>query len=85
MDKKFSGFTSRYNVCKLVYFERYQSVLDAIAREKQIKGGSREDKIRLISKDNPNFKDLLATDGIASSSRWQSGLLAMTEEEAGRG
>lgn len=53
-----SGFTSKYNVNKLVYYEFYEDVNEAIKREKQIKGSSRQKKIDLITKTNPNFKDL---------------------------
>ena len=52
------GFTSRYNVNKLVYFEEYDDPESAIAREKQIKGLSREKKLDLIKSMNPNFEDL---------------------------
>ena len=52
------GFTDRYNVNKLVYFEQCDDVLSAIAREKQIKAGSRQKKIDLIVKDNPKYEDL---------------------------
>jgi putative endonuclease len=52
------GFTSRYKVKKLVYFEILESVIDAITREKQIKGGSRKKKEDLIKAANPNFRDL---------------------------
>ena len=44
------GFTTRYNVSKLVYYELHRTMLAAIAREKQIKGGSRADKLRLIAR-----------------------------------
>jgi len=47
------GFTSRYNVDKLVYVECFDSPWDAINREKQIKTGSRQKKIDLISSANP--------------------------------
>jgi putative endonuclease len=53
-----SKFTSRYNVTKLVYFETFDSPMDAIAREKQIKAGSRQDKINLINGMNPGWGDL---------------------------
>jgi putative endonuclease len=53
----FSSFTSRYNVHKLVYFE-FHEVNDAIAREKQIKGGSRQKKVALINGTNPDWRDL---------------------------
>ena len=52
------GFTSNYNVTKLVHWETYAYVLEAIAREKQIKRWSREKKIALIDKYNPEWKDL---------------------------
>ena len=51
-------FCHRYNVNKLVYYETFNDVRDAIAREKQIKGGSRKAKINLIIKLNPAWKDL---------------------------
>jgi putative endonuclease len=53
-----SIFTSRYHVTKLVYFETYENINFAIAREKQIKGGSRQKKIDLIKGLNPDWKDL---------------------------
>jgi putative endonuclease len=52
------GFTSKYNVHKLVYYEVFDSIEEAIIREKQIKGGSRRKKEILINKTNPEFKDL---------------------------
>ena len=52
------GFTSRYNVDKLVYSEETDDVCGAISREKQLKGGSRQDKIDLIIKDNSEWLDL---------------------------
>lgn len=56
--KMVSGFTSRYKVTKLVYYEEYATMDEAIAREKQIKGGSRQRKIDLINSKNPEWKDL---------------------------
>jgi putative endonuclease len=56
--KAVSGFTSRYNVNKLVYYETFVSIVKAIAREKQIKAGSRAAKERLIKSMNPEYKDL---------------------------
>jgi putative endonuclease len=53
-----SVFVKKYNVHKLVYFEQGNDVNAAIAREKQIKGGSRKKKIDLINKMNPAWKDL---------------------------
>ncbi len=52
------GFTKRYNVDKLVYYEIVHDAYNAIVREKQIKGGSRQKKIDLIQKINPRWKDL---------------------------
>ena len=56
--KKMEGFTKKYNVNKLVYYEIFETILDAIEREKQIKAGSRQKKIDLIKSINPGFKDL---------------------------
>jgi putative endonuclease len=53
-----STFTSRYRVNKLVYYESYENINLAIAREKQIKGGSRQKKINLVNSLNPGWKDL---------------------------
>ena len=52
------GFTKKYNVHKLVYYEVFNDVEGAISREKQIKAGSRNKKIKLISSLNPEWKDL---------------------------
>jgi putative endonuclease len=52
------GFTSRYNVRKLVWYEVCEDVNSAIAREKQIKGGSRKKKIDLVEGMNPEWRDL---------------------------
>ena len=57
-NKEVIGFTSKYNVVKLVYYEEYATMPEAIAREKQIKGGSRKKKIDLINSINPEWKDL---------------------------
>ena len=53
-----SSFTGRYKVTKLVYFEETSDINTAIAREKQIKAGSRHKKIDLINSTNPEWKDL---------------------------
>jgi putative endonuclease len=53
-----SKFTSKYKIIKLVYFEMGDNVDAAIAREKQIKAGSRQKKIDLINSMNPEWKDL---------------------------
>jgi putative endonuclease len=52
------GFTSRYRVHMLVWFETYSDVYAAIAREKEIKGWNRDWKLRLIEKMNPKWDDL---------------------------
>ena len=52
------GFTKKYNVKKLVYYEVADDIESAIAREKQIKAGSRKKKIALIKSMNPAIKDL---------------------------
>lgn len=57
-NKIYKGFTSKYNVDELVYYEHFQYINDAIAREKQIKAGSRKKKEELINSINPTWKDL---------------------------
>ena len=52
------GFTDKYNLEKLVYYEETSDVNSAIAREKQLKNWHRQWKINLIEKDNPYYKDL---------------------------
>ena len=52
------SFTSRYNLTKLVYYELFHSIEEAIEREKQIKAGSRWRKVNLITAMNPDWKDL---------------------------
>lgn len=56
--KLVKGFTSRYNVIKLVHVEIFENAYDAITREKQIKAGSRKRKIKLIEKSNSEWRDL---------------------------
>jgi putative endonuclease len=56
--REHDGFTERYNCDRLVWFERYQEVAKAIAREKQLKGWRREKKIALIESGNPAWIDL---------------------------
>ena len=56
--KLVDGFTRKYNVTKLVYYEVFDDITDAIQREKQIKAGSRLRKLKLIQSTNPDFKDL---------------------------
>ena len=56
--KLVKGFTEKYNLNKLVYFEETQDVTSAIAREKEIKKWRREKKNQLVNRMNPNWKDL---------------------------
>mgnify|MGYP001573068256 FL=1 len=56
--KFMKGFTAKYNVNKLVFFEGFSYVRDAIAAEKKIKGWTRAKKIKLIESKNPNWEDL---------------------------
>jgi putative endonuclease len=57
-DKTIKGFTKRYNINKLVYYEVGENIESAILREKQIKGGSRNDKIALVHSINVEWRDL---------------------------
>ena len=57
-EEQVSGFTKRYNITKLVYYEIFNDAYSAISREKQIKGGSRKKKIDLINSLNPKWEDL---------------------------
>ena len=57
-NKIIKGFTQKYNINKLVYFEGFDNIEEAIEREKQLKGGSRKRKEDLINSLNPNWKDL---------------------------
>jgi putative endonuclease len=57
-EKLLLGFTNRYNVSKLVYYECAEDVTAAITREKQIKAGSCRKKIELIDRFNPEWRDL---------------------------
>ena len=55
------GFTKKYNITKLVYYEIFDDILDDIFREKQIKAGSRQNKIDLINGMNPQWEDLFGS------------------------
>ena len=57
-NKAVTGFSAKYNLINLVYFETFSSMYDAISREKQIKAGSRKAKLLLIEKLNPQWRDL---------------------------
>jgi putative endonuclease len=56
--KQTDGFTKKYNIHRLVYFEAFGDIRDAIAREKQIKGWLRVKKVALVESVNPDWKDL---------------------------
>ena len=57
-EKLAKGFTMKYGVDKLGYYEVHNSILSAIESEKQIKGGSRKSKLALIESMNPGWNDL---------------------------
>ena len=57
-EKLVAGFTAKYNIVKLVYYEVFADPENAILREKQIKGGSRRKKIDLINRTNKEWRDL---------------------------
>lgn len=63
-EKIHKGFTARYNVNKLVYFERFDHIESAIEREKQLKAGSRQKKLDLINVKNPSWIDYYDTEEI---------------------
>ena len=58
-NKLVDGFTKKYNIWKLIYFEESNDVRDALEREKQLKDYRREKKLTLIAKDNPSFAEIL--------------------------
>ncbi len=57
-NKMIDGFTKKYNITKLVYFEETNDILSAITREKQIEGWLRSKKIALVGSVNPKWEDL---------------------------
>lgn len=57
-NKMIDGFTKKYNVTKLVYYEEFREINDALVAEKKIKGLLRIKKDKLIESKNPNWKDL---------------------------
>ena len=72
------GFTSKYRVHRLVYFERFQYVRNAIAREKAIKGWLRQKKIALIQAENPTWEDL-------SESWYKKQILRFAQDDSSMG
>lgn len=71
------GFTWKYNLHKLVYYEIYNTIKEAIIREKQVKDMNRKEKIDLIKKVNPNFKDLYSK--ILDTPEWLHQILDTSE------
>ncbi|WP_230292974.1 GIY-YIG nuclease family protein [Croceicoccus sp. Ery5] len=65
-DGSFGGFTARYGVHHLVWFEQHATMEPAITREKQLKKWNRAWKIRLIEEDNPEWRDLATDFGFAA-------------------
>jgi putative endonuclease len=59
----YEGFSATYNCTRLLYYETFDDIRRAIAREKQLKGWRREKKLNLIRATNPEFKDLAETWG----------------------
>jgi putative endonuclease len=59
-NKIIPGFTAKYNIYKLVYYETYNQIDDALRREKQLKGWKRIKKNQLVEKENPEWFDLLS-------------------------
>ncbi|MBE6352223.1 MAG: GIY-YIG nuclease family protein [Treponema bryantii] len=58
-NKVYDGFTKKYNVNKLIYFEECSDVLSAIQREKNLKKWKRAWKLELVKKENPDLKELI--------------------------
>lgn len=81
-DKLFpKSFSARYNLNKLVYYEVFDAIVDAIAREKQLKAGSRKKKEALINKYNPEWKDLF---DIIADEEWNEAPLEVPSLRAKR-
>jgi putative endonuclease len=70
--KKAPGFTRKYDVSRLVYFEAFGDVRNAIAREKQLNRWRREKKLALIRRENPEFLDLGERLVGSSQRRWSA-------------
>ena len=67
-EKVVRGFTSKYNIDKLVFVESFPTPLEAIGAEKRIKGWTRKKKIDLIEKKNPQWNDLILLEWDSSTS-----------------
>jgi putative endonuclease len=58
LKKYHDSFSARYNINKLVYYEEFETIGDAIKREEQLKAGSRKKKVDIINRGNPEWQDL---------------------------
>ena len=65
-DKKTPGFTAKYNINKLIYYEIFSNPEDAITAEKKIKGWTRAKKLRLVQEMNPTLTDLTRDSSLCS-------------------
>ena len=72
-NKLIDGFTKKYNLTKLVYFEDTTDITEAIYREKQLKGLLRSKKIKLIEENNPEWDDLSASWNLLEDPSLRSG------------
>ena len=82
--KQHAGFTARYNVNRLVWFEHHKYVNNAIAREKQIKAWTRAKRILMIEAENPEWIDLAAEWKTYEEIAASGGLDALTFREVGQ-
>jgi putative endonuclease len=82
--KLIEGFTKRYNLTKLVYYEAFESILTAIAREKQIKGWLRRKKVALIESVNPGWQDLARASPLSASECERRDFLPCSKSETNR-
>lgn len=58
-NKLIGGFTKKYNIDKLVYFEEYNQIIEALNREKQVKSWTRQKRINLIKSQNHTFEEII--------------------------
>jgi len=71
LTKNTDGFTARYNVNRLVWYETFSNIREAIAAEKKLKGWTRKKKTDLIEETNPDWKDLSETWAALADLRWR--------------
>ena len=77
----FDGFTKRYRVNRLVYFQETSDINGAIAAENQIKGVSRSKKIALIERENPGWRDLIVESESDAEPSEETGILRRSGSE----